>query len=343
MFLFDVFIRFTGLGFLLIMILALLIQKKFTPSYFFLLFSCFSLFCLLLGFSPEYIQLPSNVRFIVRLFDIPHLVFIWLFALSLFQHSFRLKVYHALIIIGYCLPILVVRLGQFGFLPEAHYFWFLFSSLFSIGLMIHLITVTLYGKKDDLVEKRRRARNYFVVLIGFITIGVAISEILLVKDNLNLLYTIKAMIIWVGILWAALWLLKLNESPFSDAINKANHIDLTQRDQQLIERLEEQFTEHKIYLDAKLTPELLAQKVGLPTYKLRELINKKLGHQNFSSYVNSYRIEAVKRLLKNPSKRDIPILSLALESGFSSLSPFNKAFKSNEGITPSEFRKNISY
>lgn len=343
MFLFDVVIRFSGLGILLIMSAAIIASKQLSLSHRLLLLSCISVSCLLLGFSPEYVDLPENLKFVVRLIDIPHLIFIWLFAQSLFQQHFRIKKYHVIIFIGYCLPILVVRLGQFGLLPQAHYLWFLISSLFSIGLMLHLIIVTLYGKKDDLIEKRRQARDYFVMLIGFITVGIAISEILLVKNNISLLQTVKATIIWIGIFCSALWVLKLNQQPFGYDRQKATSSDFTERERLLIKRIEEQFVEYNVHLDAKLTPELLAQKVAIPTYKLRELINKKLGYQNFSNYVNSYRIEAVKVLLRDPEKKDMPILSLALESGFSSLSPFNKAFKTKEKMTPSEYRRKVTH
>ncbi len=339
MFLLDVFVRFSGLGILLIMVINILMLKKVSVSYKLLLYACLSVFCLFLGFSPEYVELSTKAKFIVRLFDIPHLVFVWLFALSLFQKDFQIKKYHVVIFIIYCFPIVVVRLGQFEVLPQAHYFWYLFSSLFSIGLMAHLIAVTLYGKEDDLVEKRRNAREYFVALICFITFGVATSEIFLIKENLHLLYTVKVAVIWLGILWAVLWLLKLNESQFSWDSKDEPIIEFTERDKCLINRLETQLVKHEVYLDPKLTLVLLAKKIGVSPNKLRELINRKLGYQNFSSFMNHYRIENAKSILRDPSKSDIPILTLALESGFSSLSPFNKAFKSKENMPPSEYRK----
>jgi AraC-like DNA-binding protein len=35
----------------------------------------------------------------------------------------------------------------------------------------------------------------------------------------------------------------------------------------------------------------------------------------------------------------VPILTIALDAGFQSLGPFNRAFKSQAGMTPSEFRR----
>jgi AraC-like DNA-binding protein len=35
----------------------------------------------------------------------------------------------------------------------------------------------------------------------------------------------------------------------------------------------------------------------------------------------------------------VPILTIALDAGFQSLGPFNRAFKAQTGMTPSEFRR----
>ena len=41
----------------------------------------------------------------------------------------------------------------------------------------------------------------------------------------------------------------------------------------------------------------------------------------------------------NSDDENIPILTMALEVGFNSIAPFNRAFKSIEGVTPSEYRR----
>jgi len=35
----------------------------------------------------------------------------------------------------------------------------------------------------------------------------------------------------------------------------------------------------------------------------------------------------------------VPILTIALDAGFQSIGPFNRAFKAHTGMTPSEFRR----
>ena len=44
-------------------------------------------------------------------------------------------------------------------------------------------------------------------------------------------------------------------------------------------------------------------------------------------------------VLADPVQREVPILTIALDAGFGSLGPFNRAFRDAEGMTPSEYRK----
>ena len=83
----------------------------------------------------------------------------------------------------------------------------------------------------------------------------------------------------------------------------------------------------------------LATTLKTPEYKLRRLINQRMGHRNFNAYVNGFRLEAVRAALMDPARRDLPVLTLALDAGFQSIGPFNRAFKAATGLTPTEFRK----
>jgi AraC-like DNA-binding protein len=84
--------------------------------------------------------------------------------------------------------------------------------------------------------------------------------------------------------------------------------------------------------------DLLATRAGVPEYVLRRLIHERLGHRHFAAYVNDHRLcEAAERLV-DPQLARRPILTLALEAGFGSIGPFNRAFRERYGVTPSEYR-----
>ena len=86
----------------------------------------------------------------------------------------------------------------------------------------------------------------------------------------------------------------------------------------------------------------LATKLNAPEYKLRRLINQRLGYRNFNAFINGLRLDAVRAALMDPKRRDLPVLTLALDAGFQSIGPFNRAFKAATGLTPTEFRKKYS-
>jgi AraC-like DNA-binding protein len=94
-----------------------------------------------------------------------------------------------------------------------------------------------------------------------------------------------------------------------------------------------------IYREPMLTVAVLALRMGMPEHRLRRLINQGLGQRNFNSFLNGYRIEDACRRLSDPLLTDTPILTIAMEVGFRTLGPFNRAFKEATGVTPTDYRR----
>src|SRR6202000_300593 len=61
-------------------------------------------------------------------------------------------------------------------------------------------------------------------------------------------------------------------------------------DDGLLLRLERLMTVERAYRREGLTIGSLSAELGVPEYRLRQLINEGLGHRNFSSFVNGYRL-----------------------------------------------------
>ena len=103
----------------------------------------------------------------------------------------------------------------------------------------------------------------------------------------------------------------------------------------------ERFMEHeKPFLDPAITINELAERAEISARTLSYIINKKY-KMNFFDFINQYRIKESKRLLSDASKVQETILSVLYDAGFNSKSVFNRAFRKFEGITPSQFRKQI--
>lgn len=93
------------------------------------------------------------------------------------------------------------------------------------------------------------------------------------------------------------------------------------------------------YRSEDLSIASLAARLSVPEYRLRRVINQRLGHRNFNAFVNGFRLAETMSALADPSKRGVPVLTIALTAGFQSIGPFNRAFKAATGLTPTEFRR----
>jgi AraC-like DNA-binding protein len=94
----------------------------------------------------------------------------------------------------------------------------------------------------------------------------------------------------------------------------------------------------KPYRQNNLTIQELAQALQLPKHRLSQILNEQLG-KNFYDFVNEYRVEEVKRLLRDPRFGHYSTLGIAEEAGFNSKATFNAVFKKITGKTPSEYAK----
>jgi AraC-like DNA-binding protein len=79
----------------------------------------------------------------------------------------------------------------------------------------------------------------------------------------------------------------------------------------------------------------VAGAVDLSRERLSRLFHESLG-VGFSEYLNQTRLATARELL---TSTEIPITEVAYESGFQSLSQFNRRFKDAEGISPTMHRK----
>jgi AraC-like DNA-binding protein len=117
---------------------------------------------------------------------------------------------------------------------------------------------------------------------------------------------------------------------------------VNEEDAALLDTLDDLMKNHKIYREDGLSIAVLAAKLSIPEYRLRRLINQKLGHRNFSAFINGYRLSEAMAALGDPTQSSVPVLTIALDTGFGSIGSFNRAFKARTGMTPTEYRRERS-
>jgi AraC-like DNA-binding protein len=209
----------------------------------------------------------------------------------------------------------------------------------------------LRGWGADLVEARRKLRWIFLLIVGTFMFFVILLERLLVPwDSVAMFYMHIAFAILQSMLagFALLTTFRTDEPIYIDPFRDEN-TDLPRpelkgagrtvyADEPAIAAVRRVFVEQHIYRDGELTVASLALKLAMPEYRLRKLIHEKLGYRNFNALLHEYRIAEACRDLADPTKKSLPILTIALTVGYNSINPFNRAFRDAKAMTPSAYR-----
>ncbi|MEH6549026.1 MAG: helix-turn-helix domain-containing protein [Pseudomonadales bacterium] len=272
----------------------------------------------------------------------------WLFSASLFDDNFVLRRWKiALVALTIALPELDRFLGYVGVNGSDALLLWLPQALEFVLLALALSEVARYWQVD-LVQSRRRLRLWFAAVVGlylffliflrelvfdgsagFAVVQYASAAILLLLINHLLLRVSAGLLFEEGRLTITSTPAVVPEECSEDPVLDKTLESLTV------------LMEQGYYREMSLTIGKLAQELALPEYKLRQLINSQLGYRNFNDYLNRYRIEEAAVRLRDPAQRQLPILTIAMDCGFRSLSSFNKSFRDTHTMTPTAWRKSL--
>ncbi len=108
--------------------------------------------------------------------------------------------------------------------------------------------------------------------------------------------------------------------------------------QQYMELILNFMEEEKPFLDHEIKQSDIADKLKMSVHLFSEVLNVCF-QKNFNNFINLYRVDTAKKLMKNPKFEHYKILAIGYEAGFPSKTSFNRVFKNLVGLTPSEFQK----
>lgn len=264
----------------------------------------------------------------------------WAFAMELFEDKPKLDV-RAFIP---AFVLLAVGIGATSSpVGLARPLW-LAHNLISAALMGHVLFLIWSGWRNDLVEQRRRLRG------PVLAAGAAYALVITLVESGEVyggsaaaLSPLAAALLFVMSMAGVGAFLRAEPELFGPcrkltAALLPEQPALAGADAVLAATLDRLMREDRIYREEGLTISALALKLKAPEHHLRRLINQRLGHRNFTAFLNQWRLGEVKQALSDPSQREVPISTIALDAGFQSLGPFNRAFKAETGVTPSEYR-----
>jgi AraC-like DNA-binding protein len=279
----------------------------------------------------------------------------WLWARAAFDDDFTLKRWHgalwlAIVAIGFA-----VSLGWTDW-PTFARGGAKFLAIVALALALSAGRQTVKTWRADLVARRRRLR-FAVLAINIVSIamvagsgftsapitGLGASGSLVTALSLFVL----AMLVGFGFFGAKTAVPTIDATAAIASGDARREARAANRDRAgpstidpiLLRRLDHLMTVERVYRQEGLSIGALAAKLDLQEYRLRQAINEGLGYRNFNAFLNRYRIDDAKAALSDPSQREVPVLTIAMDAGFQSIGPFNRAFKADTGTTPAEFRR----
>lgn len=274
---------------------------------------------------------------------------IWLFSLCQFRDHFRMQPAYWVVATAY---LLLNRLHFDVFFDDPGVLGqgvFVIYSILRASLIVHMVYVAWQGREDDLLEERRRFRMLYIHLVSITISIIFVLETFFEYGSLNtpaitmlqsggFFALAVAIFLLVTQTKSGVLLLEPNEAPVkSSRAAKVQASDPT--DDLDLKAIRAKMTGDKLYLQQGLTIAALASACGLPEHRLRRLVNRHLGYRNFADYLNAHRVDDARRLLSDKDRRNMPILTIAMDLGYGSVGPFNRAFKERTGQTPSEYRR----
>ena len=140
-----------------------------------------------------------------------------------------------------------------------------------------------------------------------------------------------------GVFTAFIFLVALVGAPMLLQVNKSEATNVegpTDDDRATRAVLDALMNDTHLYTDSNLTLARVARRLSVPVRDVSNAINKTT-NENFSRYINGFRIRHAQRALRDT---ELSIIEVMFDAGFVSKSSFNTEFRRLTGQTPSQFR-----
>ncbi len=201
------------------------------------------------------------------------------------------------------------------------------------------------------------------------------KEDLLKEQNVFIVFGLVILFLIVGILFFSIWKKKKIDQERKKikedySILSGEHLGLKSKMQELAKKIQKQqedettktqpqyknssltdqdrdrymnqildyMEKEKPYLDFEINQTDLAAKLNISSHHFSEVLSFCF-EQNFYNFINIYRVNEAKKIMKDPQYDRYKILAIGYEAGFKSKTSFNRVFKTHVGLTPSEYKK----
>ncbi len=299
-----------------------------------------TIICYLIA-KPDYVKTLSVFHVVILTGAMIVPLFFWLLSNAIFNDHFKSTSIIFVLLLLQTLPhYLNIYLfnNSIQLFDHAFLAFHILSQIISIGLLLAGLYVAVKTKQDDLIDSRLRFRNIFISITAALIGITLIAEVAMFgQESPVVLQTLQRGSILVLTAYFLISNFDIRSGFFFRGYSKPKTV--VQEDPILEEKLQLLLKNEKIYRKEGLTIRELASLMNDQEYRLRRLINAKLGFKNFNDFLNQYRILEASEILTDSAQNRKTILEIAYELGYQSIGPFNKAFKEQKGVTPTVFRK----
>ena len=284
---------------------------------------------------------------------------LWFYVQAITNSSFRFRLRYLLHFIPVFAQALFYWIVVFQSYSAKYYIWFNVHMPYTyrveydgtwlslvIYLILSLLIVRDYQKwlNNNYSDVTRKMLNWLKVCL-FLLILICICWLFeaFLRDTKNLYYKYDFS---TGLLCLVVYILgaysyrqsslQLSYAPHTEVV--AIPTAAVTPDDTIMARVALAMQKDKLYLNAELTLAELAKHLNLPGKIVSANINASFG-KPFNTYINSFRVEEIKRRLAGIDAEKLTLLGIAYECGFNSKTSFNRIFKEFTGLSPSEYLK----
>lgn len=211
-----------------------------------------------------------------------------------------------------------------------------------VASLVFLLLVFALSKAQLHNERKSKAKKnkywMIITLLGF-NVLFLINDLLYIQNYIN-----EDKYKLVGVIMKITFVYLVGSSIFrifTDLFD-INHMrisyakmPLTQEEETLANKIEQLLNVDKIYREMNIDRAYVASLLETKEHILSRIINMRF-KKSFSALINDFRINEAKDLIENT---DQAITVISFDTGFSSITSFNRVFKDYTGMAPSKYRE----
>lgn len=214
---------------------------------------------------------------------------------------------------------IILPLGAYIFFSKKEIIWY---SLYSVFLLFFAFLISNYFDLSLKIYNANMFNPISEIMIFLFVLGVIVLALYYNDRIRNIKHDSQKLII------------NEKEKP------KDNFLNNNERKNELFFEIENYIEDHLLFKNPDFNLPSLSVKLGVNSKYISNAIKNK-GFANFNHYLNTCRVNHVKNLFEENDMKKLTLMYIYTEAGFTNQATFNRVFKQVEGITPTEYLKQI--